>query len=70
MNIFETSVSPKSNYSIRVFVQFLCRSAGYGKVPEYELLFTDYLVDLARRKGKKLGSEVAELDFEECPSAS
>ncbi|KAG0620929.1 hypothetical protein M758_4G255600 [Ceratodon purpureus] len=43
---------------------------GYGKVPDYELLITDYLVDLARRKGKKLGSEEPDLDFEECSSAS
>jgi hypothetical protein len=39
-------------------------------VPDYELLITDYLVDLARRKGKKLGSEEPDLNFEECPSAS
>ena len=42
-------------------------STGYGKLPDYELLITDYLVDLARSKGKKLGPG---LDFEECPSAS
>lgn len=43
---------------------------GYGKLPDYELLITDYLVELARRKGKKLGSGGPALAFEESPSAS
>nr|PNR55226.1 hypothetical protein PHYPA_006121 [Physcomitrium patens] len=41
----------------------LTDSDGYGKLPEYELLITDYLVDLARRKGKTLESAGPVLDF-------
>jgi len=53
-----------------VHVTLFALSAGYGKLPNYELLITDYLVDLARSKGKKLGPGGPILDFEECPSGS
>lgn len=52
------------------FLTLFALPAGYGKLPDYELLITDYLVDLARSKGKKLGLGGPDLDFEECPSAS
>ncbi len=29
-----------------------CTSAGYGKMPDYEFVFTDFLLSLARSKGR------------------
>lgn len=70
LSLFNFDMIREGGSGSRYYVIDINYFPGFGKVPDYELLFTDYLVDLAKRKGKKLGSEEPDLQFEECPSAA